>query len=58
MHGGEKGDVVKGFNEIGNRPSLYCRISHRVVVVPRHYDDARLGRNGLELLLDLEAAHN
>src|SRR5258705_7544977 len=57
MHGGEKGVVVKRFNEIGDRPGLYRRVSHRVVVVRRTYDDARLGRNGLELLLDFEAAH-
>jgi hypothetical protein len=57
MHGGEKGVVVKRFNEIGDRPSLYRRVPHQVVVVRRTYDDARLGRNGLELLLDFEAAH-
>jgi len=57
MHGGEKGLVVKRFNEIGDRPSLYRRVPHQVVVVRRTYDDARLGRNGLELLLDFEAAH-
>jgi hypothetical protein len=58
MHGGEKGLVVKRFIEIGDRPGPYRRVSHRVVVVPRHYDDARLGRNGLELFLDFEAGHN
>ena len=57
MHGGEKGVVVKRFNEIGDRPSLYRSVSHRVEVVRRTYDDASLGRNGFELLLDLEAVH-
>ncbi len=57
IHGGEKGLVVKRFNEIGDRPSLYRRVPHRVVVVRRTYDDARLGRNDLELLLDFEATH-
>jgi Plasmid pRiA4b ORF-3-like protein len=58
IHGGEKGLVVKRFIEIGDRPGPYRRVSHQVVAVPRHYDDACLGRNGLELLLDFEAAHN
>jgi hypothetical protein len=57
MHGGEKGVVVKRFNEIGDRPGLYRRVSHRVVVVRRIDDDARLGRNRLQLRLDFEAAH-
>ncbi len=43
MHGGEKGSVLKRFNEIGDRPGLYRRVPHRVVVVGRTYDDARLG---------------
>ncbi len=43
MHGGEKGLVVKRFNEIGDRPSLYRRVPHQIVVVRRTYDDARLG---------------
>src|SRR5258708_26305883 len=58
MHGGEKGLVIKRFIEIGGGPGPYRRLSHQVVVVPRHDDDARLGRNGLEFLLDFEAAHN
>jgi len=57
MHGGEKGVVVKRFNEIGDRPSLYRRVSRRVVVVRRTYDDASLGRNGVDLFLDFEAVH-
>jgi len=57
MHGGEKGVVVKRFNEIGDSAALYCRVSYRVVVVRRIYDDARLGQNDLELFLELEAAH-
>jgi len=28
MHGGQKGVVVKGFNEIGYRPGLYRRVPH------------------------------
>ena len=57
MHGGEKGVVVERFNEIGDSAALYCSISHQILVVRRTYDDARLGRNGLELFLDFEAAH-
>src|SRR6266446_8910081 len=57
MHGGEKGVVVKGFNEIGDSAALHCCVSHRVLVGCRNYDDARLGQNDLELFLDLEAAH-
>jgi len=57
MHCGEKGVVVKRLNEIGDRPGLYRRVSHRVVVVRRTDDDTRVGRNGLELRLDFEAAH-
>ena len=57
MHGGEKGVVVKRFIEISDRPGLYRRVPHRVVVVRGTYDHAGLGRNGLELLLDFEAAH-
>jgi hypothetical protein len=57
MHGREKGVVVKRFNEIGNRSGLYRRVPHRIVVVCGTYDDARLGRNDLELLLDFKAAH-
>src|SRR5258708_36954982 len=52
MHGGEKGLVVQRFNEIGDRPSPYRRVPHQIVFGRRTYDDARLGRNGLELLLD------
>jgi len=57
MHCGKKGVVVKRFNEIGDRPGLYRRVSDRVVVVRRTYDDAGFRRNDLELLLDFEAAH-
>src|ERR1700730_13392329 len=57
MRGGEKGVVVKRFIEISDRPGLYRRVPHRVVVVRGTYDHAGLGRNGLELLLDFEAAH-
>ncbi len=35
MHGGEKGGVVEGFNEIGDRPGLYRRVPHRVVAARR-----------------------
>ena len=57
MHGGEKGLVIKRFNEKGDRPGPYRQVSRRGVVVRRNYDDARLGRNGLELILDFEAAY-
>jgi hypothetical protein len=57
MHCGEKDVVVKGLNEIGDRPGLYRRVSHRVVVVRRTNDDACLGRDSLQLRLDLETAH-
>src|SRR5258708_8753246 len=57
MHGGEKRVVVKRLNEISDRPSLYRRVPHPVVIVRGTYNDARLGRNGLELLLDFESAH-
>src|SRR5258708_39977594 len=57
MHGGEKGLVVKRFNEIGDRPSLYRRVSHRVLVGCRDYNGARLGQSALELFLDVEPAH-
>jgi hypothetical protein len=43
IHGSEKGVVVKGFNKIGDRPGLYRRFSHRVMVVRRTYDDTRVG---------------
>jgi hypothetical protein len=57
MHGGEKGVVVKRLNKIGDRPGL---LSPRFALSrgrSRTYDDARLGRNGLELRLDFDAAH-
>src|SRR5260221_4980268 len=57
MHGGEKGVIVKRINKIGDRPSLYRRVTHRVMVVRGTYDHARLGRNDLQLLLDFEADH-
>jgi len=57
MHSGEKGVLVKRFNEIGDSAALHCCLSHRVLVGCRNYDDARLGQNDLELFLELEAAH-
>ena len=58
MHSDEEGLVLKRFNEKGDSSALYCFISHRVVVVGRNDDDARAGRNRLELLLGCEAAHS
>src|SRR6516162_2171921 len=51
------GLVVKRFNEKADCPCPYCHVAHRLVVVSRNYDNARLGRNGLEPLLDFEAAY-
>ena len=49
--------VVKRLGEKGGRTILHGHASDGVLIVRRNDDDARLGRDRAQLLLEFEAAH-
>ena len=58
IHGAKELVVIKWLNKQGAGPALHRLISHRVVVICRNDDDARLWRNGLKLLPDLQTTYS
>src|SRR6266481_7712024 len=56
-NGVEENVVLKRLSEKRCRAILHGHASDGVLVVCRDHDDARPGRNGAELLLELETAH-